>query len=143
MSTLYIPDIPQGEGNQILSRCINITVKTYHYQYQPVITQMFNIVLKNHYFTFNNEFYLKIQGKIGNALLPKLCKPFFMSKLEKTILNIKNFTKQTLLWLRFIDDILMIGQRNEKELTYSRNPHKRTYFYKNLEAEIQYFKPPK
>ena len=24
---------------------------------------------------------------------------------------------------------------------YSRNQHKRTYFYKNLEAEIQYFKP--
>ena len=27
--------------------------------------------------------------------------------------------------------------------TYSRNPHKRTYYYKNLEAEIQYFKPSK
>ena len=26
---------------------------------------------------------------------------------------------------------------------YGRSPHKRTYFYENLEAEIQYFKPPK
>ena len=30
----------------------------------------------------------------------------------------------------------------ENELRYSRNPHKRSCFYKNLEAEIQYCKPP-
>ena len=115
VKSLYT-NIPQEEG-------IQSNIEQMHQYYGEnlplpisIITQMFNFVLKNNYFTFNNEFYLQIHGTaMGTPCSPNYAN-LFMAKLEKTILNNNNFTKQPLLWLRFIDDIFMIWQHNEREL---------------------------
>ena len=80
-----------------------------------VLRHLLEIVLKLNTFEFDNKHYLQ---KFGTAMGSKLAPAYantFMGKLEKSILD--SAPKEPRYYRRFIDDIFMIWQHSEEELT--------------------------
>ena len=72
-------------------------------------------ILKKNYFQFNNEHYLQISGTaMGTRCAPNYA-IIFMAELEEEFLATIN--KKPKIWRRFIDDIFMIWNHGELELT--------------------------
>ena len=71
-------------------------------------------ILKNNYFTFDNEYYLQISGTaMGTRCAPNYA-IIFMAELEEEFLN--QSTHKPRIWKRFIDDIFMVWSHGEETL---------------------------
>ena len=80
-----------------------------------VIVTFLSLILTLNYFTFNSKFYLQTRGcAMGTICAPSYAN-IFMEHFEKTHIYplIENKTK---LYLRYIDDIIMIWTGSENEL---------------------------
>ena len=116
--------IPQGDTNipkheGILAIAAQLRKDRTKDKFTPYILQLLKLVLHSMNFTFNEEHYLQVGGTVmGTALAPNYAN-LFMDRFETGAL--KNWAKQPLIWLRFIDDIFMIWNHGEQELKSSWN----------------------
>ena len=111
VSSLYT-NIPNHEG--ILAVAAQLRKDRTKGPITRYILQLLKLVLHSMNFIFNEEHYLQVGGTaMGTALAPNYAN-LFMDRFETNAL--KNWDKQPLLWLRFIDDIFMIWNHGEEEL---------------------------
>lgn len=79
------------------------------------IAQMIRFVMENNFFSFQDEWYQQVEGlAMGTASAPVLAN-LYAGYLERQA-NIP-FQKGVLKYMRYIDDVLMVFQGTEKELT--------------------------
>ena len=72
-----------------------------------VFHRFLTFTLKHNFFSFNNQFYLQLQGTaMGTRMAPSYAN-IFMAKLESQLLKHSPNRHLPLLWKRFIDDIFM------------------------------------
>jgi hypothetical protein len=79
------------------------------------IAQMIRFVMQNNYFSFQNQMYQQMDGlAMGTASAPVLANIYagYYERHERI-----PFKKGVLKYMRYIDDVLMIFQGTEKELT--------------------------
>ena len=78
------------------------------------LIELAECILKNNIFEHNTSFYKQLRG---TAIGTKMAPPYaiiFMGDLEEKLL--KDCDKKPLAWWRYIDDIFMLWQHDEKEL---------------------------
>ena len=75
---------------------------------------MTNLVLTKNYFEFNNKLYRQTQGTaMGTRMAPTYAN-IFMKYIELQL--IETSPRKPKMWLRFIDDILMIWNHGKEAL---------------------------
>lgn len=75
------------------------------------VLQLFNFVVNNSYFNFENIFYQQISGlAMGNCLSP-ICSDIVMSKLQNTCINKLSF--KVPFFCRYVDDIITAVPENK------------------------------
>ena len=80
-----------------------------------MIREMLSLILKENMFGFADRYFKKLKGvAMGTPVAPTLAN-LFMEKVEAGALSSWTGT-QTLIWLRFIDDIVVIMESNVKEM---------------------------
>lgn len=88
---------------------VNITIKN-------ELIELFEIVLNQNYFEFNNKFYKQHSGlPMGSPTSPLLAE-IFMSHIEETIFNSKQVQQQVTFWYRYVDDVLVGFNGTERQL---------------------------
>ncbi len=81
-----------------------------------MLREMLMVILKENHFEFAGRSFSQNKGAaMGTPVAPTLAN-LFMGKLEAQALSTWEGT-QPLVWLRYIDDILMILDSNEEELS--------------------------
>ena len=121
-------NIPNHEG--ILAVAAHLRKDRTKDPITPDILQLLKLVLHSMNFTFNDQHYLQTGGTaMGTGVDPNYAN-LFMDRFETNAL--KNWDKQPLVWLRFIDDIYMIWTHGEDELnkfiTYLNSIHEKIKF---------------
>ncbi len=131
VKSLYT-NIPHNEGIRYnLNQLINFYGENLPLSAED-LKQMFEFILKQNYFTFNNEYYLQTHGtSMGSPFAPSYAN-IFMGEIEKSILDVTTHREQPTLWLRFIDDIFMIWGHGENSL---RDFHQ---FINSIHATIKF-----
>ena len=113
VTSLYT-NIPNHEGITAVNRTL------LENNYDSVVNKssllkMLTLVLHKNNFSFNGTNYLQIGGTaMGTKVAPSYAN-LFMGQLEKKLL--KSLPKQPLIYKRFIDDIFMVFEGSEQELT--------------------------
>ena len=112
VSALYT-NIPHKEG---ISRCDQQLEKLGATENEREICKIFlNLILTNNYFEFFDETYLQISGTaMGTRCAPNYA-ILFMANLEEEMLSTSPM--EPIMWKRYIDDIFLIWNRKEEELT--------------------------
>ena len=106
-------NIPTAEGNQAALRALTTLKKSTPMPDMAVLADLLDIVTKNNVFEFNGEFYLQTRGvPMGNIMAPSYS-GIFMGELEQKI--IQPYTDKIKLWIRYIDDILILWSGNQEE----------------------------
>ena len=115
VKSLYT-NIPQDLGIQY---CLEAMQNFYQGELPlplPYLQQIFNFILKNNYFEFNNRFYLQIHGTaMGTPFAPNFAN-IFMNRCETHLLATAPDQKKPLIWKRFIDDIFLVWTHGEEKL---------------------------
>lgn len=111
VSNLYL-NIPQDEGTDasldMLTSTNNLPLPKEH------LRQLFDFVLKENIFIFDDRTFKQIQGTaMGTKMAPSYAN-IFMHTLEHKF--IQEQTIKPFLWKRYIDDILMIWTSNTSQL---------------------------
>jgi hypothetical protein len=102
VSALYT-NIPHDEG---IEACLRALRRTRNIPPKETLKKLMEIVLTSNCFEFNEQFYEQVQGTaMGTAMAPNYAN-LFMDSFERRFLSTQTY--KPLLWLRFIDDILMI-----------------------------------
>ena len=97
-------NIPHNEGIQALNRTIEET--DMHPMKKLLICRLAKLVLTKNYFEFNNKLYRQTKGTaMGTRMCPSYAN-IFMKYIELQL--IETSPKKPKMWIRFIDDILMI-----------------------------------
>ena len=111
VSSLYL-SIPQAEGTEA---CLSELMSEDRMQLpQNILKQKFDNVLKYDVFSFYNTCYKQIQGTaMGSPMAPAYAGNF-MSKSEEEFLSKQ--PPKALLCKRYIDDVIILWTRGEKEL---------------------------
>ena len=109
-------NIPQDLGSQYYLEAM----QDFHHGELPLplpyLQQIFNFILKNNYFEFNNRSYLQIHGTaMGTPFAPNFAN-FFMNRCETHLLATAPDQKKPLIWKRFIDDIFLVWTHGEEKL---------------------------
>ena len=105
-------NIPTAEGNQAALRAPT-TQKSTPMPDMAVLADLLDIVTKNNVFEFSDEFYLQTRGvPMGNIMAPSYS-GIFMGELEQKI--IQPYTDKIKLWIRYIDDILILWSGNQEK----------------------------
>ena len=78
------------------------------------ISNLTHQVFNKNYFNINGKLYEKIQGSSMRTRMAPNYDIIFMHYLETNFLS--NYPKQPKIWLRFIDDILVIWKEGKLEL---------------------------
>ena len=107
------PSIPHDEGLEVLKKSLDkredIKIST------ETLLELASLVLKNNYFEFNGEHFLQNQGTaIGTKMAPSYA-ILFMDDFETRFLQ--TCEKKPWIWWRYIDDIFLIWEHGETELT--------------------------
>ena len=106
-------NIPTAEGNQAAIRALTTLKNSTPMPDMAVLAELLDIVTKNNVFEFNGEFYLQTRGvPMGNIMAPSYS-GIFMGELEQKI--IQPHTDKIKLWIRYIDDILILWSGNQEE----------------------------
>ena len=117
VKSLYL-NIPHEEGIQaVLNRLYSTPEKTEKMSLPAnVMSDLLRIVLEHNYFQFTDKMFHQIQGTAMGTIMAPSYANIFMAELEESLL--KNYTKQPLLWKRYIDDILCIWPGPQQELDH-------------------------
>ena len=111
VSSLYT-NIPHSEGIAAINRMMEETGTDT--LLRMFISNLAYQVLKKNFFSFNGQLYEQTQGTaMGTRMAPNYA-IIFMHYLETNFLS--HYPKQPKIWLRFIDDIIMIWQFGRLEL---------------------------
>ena len=111
VKSLYT-NIPHNEGIQALNRMMEET--DLHPMKKLFICRLTKIVLTKNYFEFNNKLYRQTQGTaMGTRMAPTYAN-IFMKYIELQL--IETSPRKPEMWLRFIDDILMIWNHGKEAL---------------------------
>ena len=111
VKSLYT-NIPHNEGIQALNRMMEET--DIHPMKKLFICRLVNLVLTKNYFEFNNKLYRQTQGTpLGIRMAPSYAN-IFMKYIELQL--IETSPNKPKMWLRFIDDILMIWNHGKQAL---------------------------
>ena len=114
VTSLYT-NIPNGEGIEVVRQALS---KTRHPSENPTnhsICALLKLVLTCNNFQFDNKHYLQVGGTaMGTELAPSFAN-IFMGWFEDKF--VYSYHSQPLLWKRYIDDIFIIWQHGETELT--------------------------
>ena len=111
VSSLYT-NIPNDE--EILAVPDHIRRDPNKHNIGPYIIKLLKVVLHSKNFTFNGDHYLQIGGTaMGTGVAPNYIN-LFMDWLETKALN--NWPDKLLVWLRFIDEIVIIWTYGESKL---------------------------
>ena len=113
VSSLY-SNIPHKDGIEACQHFINMGCKPK--ESAQSILKLIELVMTKNHFQFNDVDYLQ---KLGTAMGTRMAPSYaslFMGKLEKEILD--SCGVQSLLWLRFLDDIFMIWDDSEEKLLW-------------------------
>ena len=111
VSNLYL-NIPQDEGTaaciKALQETNNLPIPKHH------LEQLFDFVLKENVFSFNDKVFKQIQGTaMGTKMAPSYAN-IFMHEIEQGFLQTQ--TIKPLVWKRYIDDIFVIWTANQTQL---------------------------
>ena len=103
VSSLYT-SIPHSDGITACEEALETRVdKDPH---TSILLKLIHFVLTNNYFEFNGEFFHQTHGTaMGTKMAPNYA-CIFMGKLEQELL--KSAQLHPLIWLRYIDDVLLI-----------------------------------
>ncbi|XP_078538494.1 uncharacterized protein LOC144823662 [Lissotriton helveticus] len=109
--------IPQQEALNVITRCLQqrpapVQVPT------EFIVSLLRIAMTKNFFIFKNKFYIQTSGvAMGAPFAPDVAILYMAAFEEDTILNPVNpFRDQLGLWMRYIDDILMIWNGDRDDL---------------------------
>ncbi|XP_059584800.1 uncharacterized protein LOC106739550 [Alligator mississippiensis] len=113
VTSLYT-NIPHQNGIQA---CLtSLQEQNYNSEYRPKdTTDLIHFILTHNNFTFNNQHFLQMMGTATGTKMAPQYADLFMSNLEEDFL--KNCTIKTLLYLRYIDDFVIIWTENLQSLT--------------------------
>ena len=116
-------NIPTDEGNQAALRALERLKNSKPDSNMPdteVLSDLLNTVTRNNVFEFNGEHYLQIRGvPMGNVMAPSYS-GIFMGELEKRLIQLN--PERIKLWLRYIDDILIMWSGSQTEFqTFLQN----------------------
>ncbi len=117
VKSLY-PSIPHGVGvTMALQQAMPTNPPiTKEHRLKHMLREMLLLLLKDNTFEFAGRYFKQIKGAaMGTPVAPTLAN-LFMGKLEATALNSWTGT-QPILWLRYIDDVLLLLQDSEDTLT--------------------------
>ena len=116
VKSLYT-NIPQDLGTQYCLEAMQNFYKGGLPLPLPDLQQIFNFILKNNYFEFDNKFFLQIHGTaMGTPFAPNFAN-IFMDRCETHLLASAPEQKKPLIWKRFIDDIFLVWTHGEESLT--------------------------
>ena len=111
VKSLYT-NISHNEGIQALNRTMEET--DIHPMKKLFICRLANLVLTKNYFEFNNKLYRQIQGTaMGTRMAPSYAN-IFMKDIELQLTETS--PNKPKMWLRFVDDILMIWNHGKQTL---------------------------
>ena len=106
VKSLY-KNIPHNEGIQALNRMMEETAL--HPMKKLFICRLTNLVLTKNYFEFNNKLYRQTRYSHGHQDGPLIFQ--YLHEVHRT-----TSPKKPKMWLRFIDDILMIWNHGKQAL---------------------------
>ena len=108
VTSLYT-NIPHDEG----IRACEEFVKTHslHQNLSNDIGPIVNFILSNNYFSFNNKFYLQVNGTAMGTKMAPCYANIFMHRLEQDLLSA--FPKKPLHYCRYIDDVFFFWPHGE------------------------------
>ena len=111
VTSLYT-NIPHNKG---ILACKNFIEKhTSDLDFANDMATLIEFILKNNYFSFNNNFYLQSQGTaMGTKMAPAYAN-IFMDKIESEMLQ--NFPFKPSHYMRYIDDIFFIWPHGHSTL---------------------------
>ena len=111
VSPLYT-SIPHSDGITACEEALETRVdKDPH---TSILLKLIHFVLTNNYFEFNGEFFHQTHGTaMGTKMAPNYA-CIFMGKLEQELLESAQL--HPLIWLRYIDDVLLIWTHGEATL---------------------------
>ena len=129
VTSLYT-NIPNSEGISTVRQQLAHTRDPNLNPTNASICNLLKLVLTWNNFQFNNTHFLQVGGTtMGTKLAPSFANIFMEWFEEKYIYS---YTKQPLLWKRYIDDVFMIWQHGQKELDlfvkYLNNCHETIKF---------------
>ena len=95
-----------------------------NYEYKKQLVKVIKECVQQNYFRFKDRFYIQEEGlPMGSSLSPILADIYiyiyiYMNDFEKRLLNCTRYKGNIKLWVRYVDDILVIweGSIEEKEL---------------------------
>jgi hypothetical protein len=100
-------NIPQDEGIRTTLKALS-HFPEHSIPPLAVFHRFLQFILKNNYFSFNNQFYLQTMGTaMGTRMAPSFAN-IFLYYLEGNLLSSPPNNLKPLLWKRYIDDIFMI-----------------------------------
>ena len=111
VSSLYT-NIPKREG--ILAVAAHLRQDRTKDPITPFLLELLELVRHSMNFEFNDDHYLQVGGTAMDTAVAPNYANLFMDRFETKAL--KNWSKKSLPWLRFIDDIFMIWTHGREEL---------------------------
>ena len=113
VTSLYT-NIPNAEGVSACRRMLDRTTNRNTELSTSAIAHLLEHVLYMNNFDFNNKHYLQVGGTaMGTKVAPSLAN-LFMAQFEDD--HVYNYHTQPLIWLRYIDDIFMIWDKDKASL---------------------------
>lgn len=138
IDSLYT-SIPNEFGIEMVTRELyadkSNTLKPTH---TNTFTQLLRTVLYNNYFEFNNTYYKQIKGTAMGTIMAPTYANTLLKHLEDKLLKEERFKKNTLVFKRYIDDIIVIYNNNDNTLPMFIRALKDAY--KPLTLNIKYGK---
>ena len=112
VKSLYT-NIPHNEGTNAVLESLD-TKHGRMWPFRKIIHQFLEYILKENYFTFQDQLYLQKHGTaMGTKMAPSFAN-IFMGALEQALLSSSPNHLIPLLWKRFIDDIFLIWTHGEE-----------------------------
>ena len=116
VESLYL-SIPQAIGIEMVLQRVFPTSPA-HTTYKPlknIIRDLLKIVVRDNTFRFHNQFYNQVKGvAMGTKCAPSFANLFLGTLEEKALATWSG--PHPLLWLRFLDDVLMLWNRDTTQL---------------------------
>ena len=112
-------DIKDMFTNINLDKVVNIIEKNRMgvYQFKDQIIMVIKECIQQNYFRFNNKFYIQKFGLPMRSLLSLILAEIFMNDLEKSLVSSTRYQNKLKIWIRYVDDVLIIWEGSVEELT--------------------------
>ena len=106
-------NVPRDEGNQAAFRALKELKTSTSMLDVTVLAEVLHIVTQNNVFEFNGEYYLQTRGVPMENIIAPSYSGIFMGELEQKL--IQPNADKIKLWVRYIDDILILWSGSQLE----------------------------